>query len=125
MKKGELSFQEIYNQLLSGQKLMLYFPSPQDAETFRVRMHHYKKKQESVLEGLGIKNEDDRTVLSFKYSRDPRTSESPEVIAMAAFSMPSPLRKYPVIILGPDDIVSPTNIPPPDHAEISENLGTA
>jgi hypothetical protein len=69
VKQGELSFQQIYNQLFAGSKLVLYFPDAPSAETFRTRLHHHKAKQEKTLEGLGLRTEEDRTVLILQNRR--------------------------------------------------------
>lgn len=119
MLRGDLSFQQIYNQLLAGQKLVMHFNSATDSEVFRIRMHHHKAKQERVLLGLGMTNEDERTVLSFRLqkSKDPG---SEEVVAYVAFLPPSPLKKYKVLILEEQDLhpVKATN------EKVPENMGT-
>jgi hypothetical protein len=110
VKQGELSFQQIYNQLFSGSKLVLYFPDAPSAETFRTRLHHHKAKQEKTLEGLGLRTEEDRTVLSFKTKKDDKEG-SEAVVAYIAFALPSPLKKYPVVILEEKDLTSGAEVP--------------
>ena len=117
MKRAEFSFQQIYNQLLAGQQLVLYFPDPDVAENFRTRLHHHKSKQEKVMEGLGFSSEEDRTQVRFKVQENVNeAAEKDGTVAYISFVRKSPLRKYPVLILEPDDL---------KDAEISANLGEA
>lgn len=110
----ELSFQQIYNQLLAGANLVLYFESETNAETFRTRMHHHKAQQDKFLEGLGLANSEERTVLRFRTKKE---KDGGAVVAHVQFALPSPLKKYPVIILEEKDLVS--------GAEVSSNLATS
>jgi hypothetical protein len=111
MQRTDLSFQQIYNQLLTGSKLVLYFPDKSQAETFRTRMHHHKSKQDSLLEKLGLASAEERTVLNFKVKieENPETTEAP-VIAYIQFARPSPLKKYPVMIIEEKDLQSGTEV---------------
>lgn len=114
MQRTDLSFQQIYNQLLAGSKLVLHFPDATSAETFRTRLHHLKTKQEKTFVGLGLAVEDERTVLKF------RTEEGKEgegVVAYIQFAAPSPLKKYPVLILEEKDLQG-------GETEVSTTLGT-
>jgi hypothetical protein len=124
MLRSDLSFQQIYNQLLAGQRLVMHFANVTDSETFRIRMHHHKSKQERVLLGLGMTNEDERTVLSFRTQKAPNGGE--EIIAYVGFIAPSPLKKYKVLILEPQDLarsgVRPQEPQAPDE-KVPENLG--
>lgn len=108
MKQTELSFQQIYNQLLAGTKLVLYFQDASAAETFRTRMHHHKAKQEKTLEGLGFANEEERTVLQFRTKQEPNGEA---VVAYVQFALPSPLKKYPVVIIEQKDLEGATQVP--------------
>jgi len=101
MLRADLSFQQIYNQLLAGNKLVLHFPDATSAETFRTRLHHHKSKQEKTFLGLGLAVEDEKTILSYKVVTDP-TAEA--VAVYVSFVAPSPLKKYPVVILEEKDI---------------------
>lgn len=98
---GDLSFQQIYNLLLAGKKLILYFLDGTNAETFRTRMAHHKAKQEKTLEGLGVAVEDERTVLSFKTKKE---ENGEAVVAHVQFTQPSQMRKYPVLIVEDSDL---------------------
>jgi hypothetical protein len=97
-----MSFQQIYNLLLAGKKLVLKFDEAQLAENFRTRMAHHKAKQEKTLEGLGVAVEDERTQFSFKVQKP--EEQSAEVVAFLQFASPSPLRRYPVVILEESDL---------------------
>lgn len=101
MKRADLSFQQIYNNLLAGAKLALHFPNAGAAETFRTRLHHHKAAQEKTFIGLGLANADEKTVLHFKIQK---SAEGEEVVAYAAFVLPSPLKKYPVVIIEEQDV---------------------
>jgi hypothetical protein len=115
VKRAEFSFQQIYNQLLAGQQLVLYFPDEDVAENFRTRLHHHKSKQEKVMEGLGFSSEEDRTQVRFKLKKNTNdAAEKDGTVAYISFIRKSPLRKYPVIILEPDDL---------KDEEISKDLG--
>lgn len=114
MKRGELSFQQIYNQLLAGQQLVLYFADTDIAENFRTRMHHHKRKQEEVMEGLGFSNEEERTQITFKVKANHGTEGLDGVVAYISFVRKSPLKRYPVLILEEKDL---------KDAEISRDLG--
>lgn len=100
-KVGELPFQQVHNLLLAGKQLVLHFPNATAAETFRTRMQRHKKDQETKLERLGLWSEEDKSVLSFKIKEEERSGE---VVAYVHFAPPSPLKKYPVIILEEGDI---------------------
>lgn len=112
MKRGELSFQQIYGQLLAGQQLVLYFPDKDVAENFRTRLHHHKSKQEKIMEDLGFWNEEDRTQITYKVRPDEVNDGS---VAYISFTRKSPLRKYPVLILEEKDL---------NDAEIRRDLDT-
>lgn len=101
MQRTDLSFQQIYNQLLAGKKLALHFLNEVAAETFRIRLHHHKTKQEKTFEQLGLVVEDERTVLSFKLKKK---EDGEEVTAFVQFALPSPLKKYPVLIIEEEDL---------------------
>jgi hypothetical protein len=104
MQKGSLSFQQIYNELFAGKKLVLYFIDTDSAENFRTRMHHHKTKQEKTLEGLGLSNEEERTVLRFTVKKNETGNEA---VAYVQFAPASPLKRYPVVILDETDLGSP------------------
>lgn len=103
MQRGDLTFQQIYNNLLAGNKLVLHFPDATSAETFRTRMHHHKAQQEENLKKLGLWNDEEKTVLSFRTKADDKEG-SKEVVAYVAFQLPSPLKKYKVLILEEEDL---------------------
>lgn len=96
---SDLTFQQIYNTLYAGKKLAQQFANKAAAESFRVRLHHHKSKQDKLLEGLGMQVEEDRTVVSFKLQTSPEEQGSEEVIAFIQFAQPSPLKKYKVMII--------------------------
>lgn len=115
MKRVEFSFQQIYNQLLAGEQLVLYFLDKEVAENFRTRLHHHKTKQEKVMEGLGFSNEEERTQISFKFKNNVSTSsEEQGIVAYISFIRKLPLKKYPVLILEQADLAD---------EEISKDLG--
>lgn len=101
MQRADLSFQQIYNTLLAGNKLALHFLHAVAAETFRTRLHHHKSAQEKTFLSLGLAVEDERTVLSYKVVSK---EGSEEVVVYVAFTTPSPLKKYPVMILEEKDM---------------------
>lgn len=101
MIRSDLSFQEIHNTLLAGQKLALQFENATEAESFRTRMHHHKAKQEETLEGLGFASEEDRTTFSFRIKKS-KTDET--IVAYAAFVAVKVTKKYPVLILEEKDL---------------------
>lgn len=116
MQKTELAFQQIYNQLLAGTRLVLHFDNETSAETFRTRMHHHKSKQDQTLEGLGLQEAESRTVLKFKVKKQ-KQEDGGAVVAYVQFALPSPLKKYPVIILEEKDLTS--------GSEVSTDLAAA
>lgn len=111
MKRADLSFQEIYNLLLAGHKVVLQFPDSSVAENFRTRMHHHKTKQTQALVNLGMVVEDEGTVFQFKTQKD---KDSEAIVAHCSFVAKSPLKTYPVLILEEKD---------EESAKISESLG--
>jgi hypothetical protein len=101
--RDQLSFQEIYNSLLAGKKLVLHFQNATVAETFRTRLAHQKSKQDQTLENLGMAIKEDRAVLSFKPQGD-KDGATEEIVAYVQFTVPPELKKYPVIILEEADL---------------------
>lgn len=118
MKRTDLSFQEIFNSLLAGQKLVLHFPHKSAAETFRTRLHHQKTAQETSFAKLGMTNDEEKTVLQFRMSK-PQGAEGEELVAYVQFALPSPLKKYPVLIIEEDDLKKKDT----GNAEISTSVG--
>ena len=60
----DATLQQIYNSLAAGKVLKLQFATAGDAETFRVRLHKYKKVQEDILEAVDLLEAKER--LQFK-----------------------------------------------------------
>ena len=106
MQRADLTFQQIYNQLLAGKKLVLHFDNATSAESFRTRLHQHKSKQEKTFIGLGLASEDEKTVLKF---RTQGKEDAEEVVAFVQFALPSPLKKYPVVIIEEADVVNQEN----------------
>lgn len=79
----------------------MYFLNDTSAETFRTRMAHHKTGQQKMLESLGIAVEDERTVLKFSTKKG---ESGEDVVAYVQFALPSPLKKYPVMILDEGDL---------------------
>lgn len=103
MQRTDLSFQQIYNQLLAGKKLVLHFITAVAAETFRTRMAHHKTKQEQALEGLGLLVDgEEKTVFKFTIQKNEDATQA-DVVVYAQFALPSPLKKYAVMILEEGD----------------------
>lgn len=101
MQRTDLTFQGIYNQLLAGARLALHFMTKGEAETFRTRLHHHKSKQEKTFVSLGLAVEEERTVLQFRLQKK---EDAEEVVAFIQFASPSPLKKYPVLIIEEEDL---------------------
>jgi hypothetical protein len=64
------SLRQIYNLLLAGKKLNMDFADATAAETFRVRMHKYKKVQDTAMMKLGMISEDERQAFVFTYDAE-------------------------------------------------------
>lgn len=60
----DATLQQIYNSLAAGKSIKLQFATSGDAETFRVRLHKYKKVQEDNLEAVDLLEAKER--LKFK-----------------------------------------------------------
>lgn len=60
-----LTFQSIYAHLLDGKRLTLSFPSPEEAESFRVKMHKYKTAQEELCAIVDMKVGSENKKLKF------------------------------------------------------------
>lgn len=103
MQRSDLSFQQIYNTLLAGKRLVLYFVDATSAETFRTRMAHHKAKQQKTLEDLGMWVSEERTILHFKLEKN-KEEGAVDVTAFVEFALPSPLKKYPVFIVEEGDL---------------------
>lgn len=55
---------EAYNLLFAGKKILANFESPVQAQTFRIKLHHLKTKQENYMLSIGAINEEDVFVFS-------------------------------------------------------------
>lgn len=49
-----MNYLQIYNQLFADRTLQMQFATALDAESFRVALHKFKKKQDKILLATGI-----------------------------------------------------------------------
>lgn len=94
MQEAEVSALEIYNLLLAGKKLEMLFDTKQQAETFRIRIHHIKAAQEKHLLGLGMMLPSEVPTFSFMWQTD-------NAVTME-FIKQRPRKEYHVVILDED-----------------------
>lgn len=73
-----MNISEIYNLLLAGKKLKLEFPSTEEAEKFRIKVHQLKLRQESQFLKLEMMESKDRQVFSFSVERKQKDLLDPE-----------------------------------------------
>ena len=95
MEHTELTFQSIYNTLLAEKRVVLRFNSPEEAEAFRIKLHKYKSRQDILLEGIGMRPEEERAVLSNTRATDSKTGF---IISIFEFK-PAKKPLYEVVIL--------------------------
>ena len=91
-----MKFAEIYNHLFAGETLAIPFDSKEEAESFRVRIHHYKKVQDDAAVGIGMMEPEELSAFSFKVAVE---EGSPQVTATMFFKKKKTLKEYDVFIL--------------------------
>lgn len=62
----DVTFQDIYNELLAGKKLGISFASVKEAEGFRIRMHQFKTREEASQIAVGLIAQEDVSKFVFK-----------------------------------------------------------
>lgn len=83
---------DIYNVLFAGKRISISFASSEDAESFRLRLHQYKKRTEDTFISLGMIDEKEVKRFSFRYDVE-------QQIATMAFVDKPDERQYVMTIL--------------------------
>jgi len=65
--EAKVSLVDIYNLLFAGKNLQLNFPTKNEAENFRIRLHQYKTRQDRAQVAIGMIAEAELQRLVFRY----------------------------------------------------------
>lgn len=110
----QASIADIFDALTAGKQLVVEFPSASAAETFRVSLHKYKRRQDGHMEDVGI--DFDKMVLSYGIAPIDRANTNTEAVVPVRATMCLSARKQSTQYT----IISITDAP--TRAEIRSNM---
>lgn len=101
-----MNLQEIYNTLLAGDTIEMPFLSKEDAEVFRVALSKYKSRQDKIMLGIGMLEEEEIKVCSFILQASLPLEGRTMWEASIKFRPRKPEREYIVKIIRESDVTT-------------------
>lgn len=65
-----MTLAEVYNSLMTGQKVQIQFETPVLASNFRVNLHHHKRRQDAAMVACGLMEEKEKAILRFELDKE-------------------------------------------------------
>lgn len=97
-----MNIHEIYGVLFAGKTIKLHFASLTEAESFRIRLHKYKRAQEQVLIAADLLGDEEVTRLSFSLQKEFLEVNGSLLEATVAFIAKKKEITYTVVVM-PDE----------------------